>query len=183
MKWNNVKPDITSESLQKLSRKLTFVDVIKVLTLSLSEPVVLIKKITKDKIYHQLAQNKVEMGGLLVGKVYSKESLTKGIVAIHIHDAYLSEDFHSTSTSLTMYQGIWQIANKQAEKERAFVVGWYHSHPNTGAYFSHTDQRTQKNFFNHEYSLGLVVAPYSNQEKWFRGKKSKEVGGNQIIEI
>lgn len=183
MKWNDVQPDISSESIYSLFKKMPFIDVIKVLILSSSEPIILIRKSIREKIYHQLSQKKVEMGGLLIGKVYSKESLKKGIVATYIYDAYLSEDYQSTPTSLTMNQGVWQIANENAQKEGAFVVGWYHSHPNIGAFFSHTDRKTQKNFFNQIYSLGFVVDPYLNQEKWFRGKDSKEVGKNQIIEI
>ncbi len=39
------------------------------------------------------------------------------------------------------------------------VVGWYHSHPNLGAFFSGTDRATQRAFFNRPYSVGLVVDP------------------------
>jgi hypothetical protein len=49
------------------------------------------------------------------------------------------------------------------------VVGWYHSHPNLGAFFSGTDRKTQRSFFSQRYSLGLVADPVRSEEAWFVG--------------
>jgi proteasome lid subunit RPN8/RPN11 len=62
------------------------------------------------------------------------------------------------------------------------VVGWYHSHPNLGVFFSGTDRKTQRDFFNQSHSLGLVVDPIRLQEKWFIGPDSIELRPPQIIE-
>jgi proteasome lid subunit RPN8/RPN11 len=52
------------------------------------------------------------------------------------------------------------------------VVGWYHSHPGLGAFFSHTDRRTQQAFFAHAYSVGWVVDPLRGESAWFVGPRS-----------
>ncbi|MHC9538742.1 MAG: hypothetical protein AB9903_04415 [Vulcanimicrobiota bacterium] len=33
------------------------------------------------------------------------------------------------------------------------MLGWYHSHPNIGAFFIHTDRATQKAFLNNPTPL------------------------------
>ena len=52
------------------------------------------------------------------------------------------------------------------------VVGWYHSHPNRGAFFSGTDRRTQRALFTQSYSIGLVIDPVRGEEAWFWGPDS-----------
>ncbi|MCY1311905.1 hypothetical protein D9M70_622700 [compost metagenome] len=60
------------------------------------------------------------------------------------------------------------------------MVGWYHSHPNLGAFFSGVDRKTQKDFFNSNYNLGLVIDPIRNEEKWFISSESIEVNPNCV---
>ena len=61
-----------------------------------------------------------------------------------------------------------------------FVLGWYHSHPNLGAFFSSTDKYTQKNFFPNNYNLVLVVDPYNEEHKIFIYKDSIEIQKEHI---
>jgi proteasome lid subunit RPN8/RPN11 len=60
-------------------------------------------------------------------------------------------------------------------------LGWYHSHPNLGAFFSSTDRYTQKHFFNNDYSLGLVIDPIRNEEKYFLNKNSIEIDLRRVL--
>jgi proteasome lid subunit RPN8/RPN11 len=41
----------------------------------------------------------------------------------------------------------------------AHVIGWYHSHPGMGLFFSATDRQTQRDFFAAPWQVGLVVDP------------------------
>lgn len=68
---------------------------------------------------------------------------------------------------------IWNSVNNCDIKD-LLVVGWYHSHPNLGAFFSGIDRKTQKSFFNHTYSLGWVIDPLRNEDKIFVGEESEE---------
>jgi hypothetical protein len=81
-----------------------------------------------------------------------------------------------------MSSDIWQDANKFST-DTTFVVGWYHSHPDLGAFFSGTDRKTQQDFFNSAYNLGLVIDPIRNKEKWFLGANSIEIQSNKIRSI
>jgi proteasome lid subunit RPN8/RPN11 len=66
---------------------------------------------------------------------------------------------------------VWDKA-RQMLSQSMQVVGWYHSHPNLGAFFSGTDRTTQRGFFGHPYSVGLVVDPVRNEKAWFLGPGS-----------
>ena len=156
-------------------------DVLKILSITKFSPFIVINDNVRNKIYQHLSSQKVELGGLLIGNVISSIDLNSSIVAIRIVDAFASSDFDSTSVSLSMNPNIWQRANEYCDNN-TFVVGWYHSHPNLGAFFSGTDRKTQKDFFFHNYSLGLVVDPIRNEECWFRGSDSEAVSQGFIKE-
>ena len=55
------------------------------------------------------------------------------------------------------------------------------SHPNLGVFFSGTDRKTQKDFFDTEYSLGLVVDPVRDEELWFFGGDSQQLERKSIL--
>jgi len=60
------------------------------------------------------------------------------------------------------------------------IVGWYHSHPNLGVFFSGIDRATQSAFFNYPYALGLVIDPIRRQRKCFFGGASEELDTQAI---
>ena len=76
---------------------------------------------------------------------------------------------------------IWTDVNKKTTIDNSIVVGWYHSHPNLGAFFSSTDRYTQKHFFNHDYNLGLVIDPIRNEKKYFLNSNSKELNEKRVF--
>jgi len=180
MKWNNLKPDISAIPLEVMIQHWSVFDVLKLLNATRTTPLVVMVDSVRSKIMEHLSSRKVELGGLLVGNVISSTDLEDGIVAINITNAIASCDFDSTSVSLSMSADVWQLANKLNDNT-SFVVGWYHSHPNLGAYFSGTDRKTQKDFFNNEYSLGLVIDPIRKEECWFKGANSSEVSLKHVI--
>jgi proteasome lid subunit RPN8/RPN11 len=78
-----------------------------------------------------------------------------------------------------MNSNVWERARESAEG--ATIVGWYHSHPDLGVFFSGTDRKTQRAFFNQPHSIGLVIDPIRLQEKWFIGPDSVELHDVQIL--
>jgi proteasome lid subunit RPN8/RPN11 len=73
------------------------------------------------------------------------------------------------------------FGNARASANGKTVVGWYHSHPDLGVFFSGTDRRTQRAFFNQPHCIGLVVDPIGFQETWFIGPDSVELRNAQIL--
>ncbi len=91
-----------------------------------------------------------------------------------------STEFEGTGVSLRMGTSIWNEA-RNAQTAGQSVVGWYHSHPNLGVFFSGTDRRTQAAFFKQPYSLGFVVDPIRMEDMWFAGPDSIQLAAEQII--
>jgi proteasome lid subunit RPN8/RPN11 len=179
MKWNNVKPDILASHINRVTAGWSAIDMVKLISHTTDCPLVIIPDQVHHKIMEQLKTKKVELGGLLVGNVISIDDLNEGLVVIVVKYAVQSDDFNSTSVSLSMNPTVWQSANQLSTTE-TFVIGWYHSHPNLGAYFSGVDRKTQKDFFNSPYNLGLVIDPIRNEEKWFIGEESIEVNSTKV---
>jgi len=79
-----------------------------------------------------------------------------------------------------MDTSVWTSAlpNKEAGK---LIVGWFHSHPNLGAFFSGTDRATQRNFFAHDYSLGYVIDPVRKEDAYFIGRCCNELDSRYVL--
>jgi proteasome lid subunit RPN8/RPN11 len=179
MKWNNIKPDIKACHINNITGGWSAIDIVKLISKTSDYPLVIIPENIRKKILAHLKTRKVELGGLLVGSVVSLDDLNEGLTAIIINDSIESHEYDSTSVSLSMNPKVWQSAS-QISNDINFVVGWYHSHPNLGAFFSGVDRKTQKDFFNSAYNLGLVIDPIRNEEKWFISSDSIEVQSTNI---
>ena len=92
-----------------------------------------------------------------------------------ISQAVPALDFASSGISLRMESGVWERA-RAALRPLEMIVGWYHSHPGLGAFFSATDRRTQAAFFPHPYSVGWVLDPVLDDEAFFVGRESAAPG-------
>jgi proteasome lid subunit RPN8/RPN11 len=123
----------------------------------------------------------IEMGGLLIGSVHTVADTDTGFV-VAVEDTARADWFDGTGVSLKMDSAVWEAARARL-KEGQSVIGWYHSHPNLGAFFSGTDRRTQKAFFAHPHALGLVIDPVRCEEKWFIGPDSLELMPRQILSL
>jgi len=127
-----------------------------------------------NSIWEHGKSSKSEVGGLLIGLVfkYNENYLW------YIEETIYNQDISNSISHLIMYPSLWQeanqkILNKEGYPEK-FILGWYHTHPNFTPFFSLTDQNTHKNFFNYEYSIGMVLDPFSERFIIYIGKDIKE---------
>jgi len=174
MKWNNVKADIRPLSMVEAYGSLPVGDVLSLISTTKNIPFIYIKNKIKKQILEHLNTGKTELGGLLIGSVVAIGGLNDSIIAINVTDSIASVNFESTAVSLSMSSDVWESARKLSTPT-SFVVGWYHSHPNLGAFFSGTDRKTQRDFFNSKYSVGLVIDPVRKEECCFLGEYSEEI--------
>ena len=132
----------------------------------------------REEVLRHLRCSQDEQGGLLVGEVFAAdESLSVAASrAVLVSQAIPALDFSSSGISLRMESGVWERA-RLALGPRKLIVGWYHSHPGLGAFFSATDRRTQAAFFPHPYSVGWVLDPELDDEAFFVGRESAAPGG------
>ena len=177
--WREQPPDFRRKDLGDLLRHLPFTSACVLALGGGIRPKIVVGESTRRGVWAHISERSVEMGGLLIGTVHVMPGTTGGFV-IAVNDFVASECYEGTSVSLRMNSHVWDAARMRA-KEGASVIGWYHSHPNLGAFFSGTDRRTQKAFFYHEHSLGLVIDPIRNEEAWFLGEQSAELDVTQVL--
>ena len=131
--------------------------------------VVIVTDVVRNAVRAHLGSSEEERGGLLVGEVFAEDPGTVSTsVAVLVSGAVPALEFSSSGISLRMESGVWERA-RHLRRPGEVVVGWYHSHPGLGAFFSATDRRTQAAFFANPYSVGWVVDPLLEEEAFFVG--------------
>jgi proteasome lid subunit RPN8/RPN11 len=150
------------------------------LSLSLSRPValkrgqtvLLVRPAAFEKIQAHLRSDlRIELGGLLVGRVLQDAALS--ITLILLEDALLALDGHGTPTTFEYTPASWKAITPQLQQMHSdqTIVGSYHSHPGHGVFMSPTDKETQANIFDHEWQIALVVDPIREEVGFFLGEK------------
>jgi proteasome lid subunit RPN8/RPN11 len=114
-----------------------------------------------------LAARDVEAGGLLLGRRYAVVDGSE-VAVVGVERFVPGHVAEGTGTSLALGTAIWDDARPLLDAGLA-VVGWVHSHPDLGAFFSGTDRRTQRAFFAQPWQFGWVVDPVRREQAWFRG--------------
>ncbi|WP_375688004.1 Mov34/MPN/PAD-1 family protein [Pseudooceanicola sp. LIPI14-2-Ac024] len=178
MKWDDVEPDFRWYPVSELCSQMDLAANCWLLGGIRATSVVIASDI-HAQIYAHLGEKSVEMGGLLLGRAYGMAS-DQGRVVVHVTKSTRATSFQGTAVSLRMDTDVWSSASAASE-EGEFIVGWYHSHPNLGVFFSGTDRKTQKSFFDTEYSLGLVIDPVRDEELWFFGGDSQQLNSKSIL--
>ena len=138
---------------------------------------VIVTNDVREQVLRHLRSSQDEQGGLLLGEVFAADESVSVAAsrAVLVSRAIPALDFSSSGISLRMEAGVWERA-RLALGPLELVVGWYHSHPGLGAFFSATDRRTQAAFFPHPYSVGWVLDPLLDDEEFFVGRESAAPG-------
>ncbi len=192
MKWTDlptspVLPTLTESHRERLS---TASRLLCAGTGSAHEAVVAIDASVHAQVLAQLRASRLEQGGLLLGIPYGEPGNTGEPVAIEVIAAVAADDASGTGYSLRMAAAVWSAANARLHDLRVQrgggtddcrVVGWYHSHPGLGAFFSATDCATQRAFFHHPWSIGWVIDPSDDTHACFIGADSSAVGRCLLI--
>lgn len=171
--WRDVQPDVQAAPLAVFIRGKSFVFAARALHLLSEANLVFITKDCRKRMTDHLRSGSTELGGLLLGTAYVPQELgavVKGCIVV-IQRVVESEQCRTSSVSLAMDTEVWDRARGLLGPGTQ-VVGWYHSHPNLGAFFSGTDRRTQRAFFNYGYSVGVVIDPIRDEQAWFSGPEA-----------
>jgi proteasome lid subunit RPN8/RPN11 len=171
MRWTEQAAELPLQPLAALATRLPGIDAL----LDELEPadglVIAVDDAAADDVRRHLGSHGKERGGLLLGEVYADGATVSGSRVVHVTQAIAATEFASSGVSLRMASGVWEEARSRL-RAAELVVGWYHSHPGLGAFFSHTDRRTQRGFFPHAYSVGWVLDPWGGESAWFVGPDS-----------
>lgn len=143
-------------------------------------PRVLITADCLEAISFHLAKARTEMGGLLLGRAYGGLNGQADAQILVASRSVASHAFDSTNVSLRMEAEVWTAARPFLDQGDV-VLGWYHSHPDLGAFFSDTDRTTQRAFFRQPYSLGIVIDPVRQEFKAYLGPDSAEIPAENVM--
>src|SRR5215216_1949575 len=134
--WNEVPVDKGYLCFNKLLETLSLPDALKLLSLSHEERVVIVSDRCKEEIWSHLRTQRTELGGLLLGSIYELDhGVGHNTLFVQVTRSLRSPVLATSRVSLRMSTQLWDEARHYIE-EGAFVVGWYHSHPDLGAFFS-----------------------------------------------
>jgi len=171
MRWTEQAAELPLQPLAALATRLPGIDALLGGLAPAAGLVIAVEAAAAEDVLRHLGSHGDEQGGLLLGEVYAEGNVPGASRVVHVTQAVAATDFASTGVSLRMASSVWEDARRRLGPGE-LVVGWYHSHPGLGAFFSHTDRRTQRAFFPHAYSVGWVVDPLGGESAWFTGPGS-----------
>ena len=171
MRWTEQAAELPLQPLAALATRLPGIDALLDELVPADGLVIAVASAAADDVLRHLALHGDEQGGLLLGEVYAEGNAPGASRVVHVTQAVAATDFASTGVSLRMASGVWEEARSRLRAVE-LVVGWYHSHPGLGAFFSRTDRRTQRAFFAHAYSVAWVLDPQGGESAWFVGPDS-----------
>jgi proteasome lid subunit RPN8/RPN11 len=145
-------------------------------------PLVLVDAEAGGTVARYVRAGALERGGLLAGTPVYAGTGNGAIALVHVTRAIPGENDNATPLSLRLDAAVWSRANASLQPGEA-VIGWFHSHPGIGAFFSDTDRRTQAAFFPHAFSLGWVIDPVRDEHAWFVGALSEPLPSASIVAI
>ena len=143
-------------------------------------PLVVLASAAGRAAWDHVGRSPLERGGLLLGEplVHAPGDAVPAVVFVRTAVPGLDDD--ATEYSLRLAAGVWDAA-RVALLPGEVVVGWFHSHPDIGAFFSGTDRRTQAGFFQHPFSVGWVIDPVRREQAWFVGPRSHELANDSVF--
>jgi len=107
-----------------------------------------------------------EVGGLLLGRIFiGEEGLYHTEIEAAIPDHFGESSISSYKFTFTSYMRM--LDEKEASYPNLRIVGWYHSHPDFGAFFSETDKNSHSTYYNYPGRVGLVIDPIRKEGLFF----------------
>lgn len=190
IKWRDQPAERGTQPIAALYRSMHIGDVLRVVAAlargAAELPLVIIDRTVRTQVLAHLCTSQAELGGLLIGEAFTRDASGKPddhIAVVRVVEAIAGADYASTAISLQLGTSVWTQARERLRDGR-LVVGWYHSHPHLGAFFSGTDRRTQRAFFAQPYSVGWVIDPYATDrasaERFYLGPQARELDAGVI---
>lgn len=136
-------------------------------------------KQTLKKIKEHLQKEKIaETGGILIGRPFRIPN-SPTIFVVIVDSFPLETGTHGMSFNITNIE--MKVANRQANINypNLMIVGWYHSHPKYRIFLSGRDRSILKEFFNHSWSISLVIDQINKEQGFFVGDKGEKLD-NQL---
>jgi len=107
-------------------------------------------------VSHSLQNPNVEVGGVLVGKVFRDQS-----EYVIVTGSIPAKQTVGSRISLTFTLETWEeiYRDHALNYPGTVILGWYHTHPGHGIFLSNRDEYIHRNFFSNPNQLAVVVDP------------------------
>ena len=189
LRWNEIESDGAATPITRHTAELNWLDALAFG--AAHQPGIRVDAVAAETIVAHVKGSRVEVGGLLLGETlawpqHSARHARAGDetsepaasatypFAVRIQVAVPARQHSQSPVFLEMDPSVWQESRVLAPQLK--IVGWYHSHPNLGAFFSSTDRNTQHHFFRLPHQIGLVIDPFRQETACFAGVDSRDVG-------
>lgn len=114
---------------------------------------------------HSTSDMGVELGGALLGQAY--RSGKQMVLEIKAALPVASQDHGPVHFTFSADSWAQIQADKAAQYPNLDIVGWFHTHPNLGVFYSSDDVVVHSAAFTLPWHVGLVVDPVRNEAAFF----------------
>jgi proteasome lid subunit RPN8/RPN11 len=143
------------------------------------DPLIAVRRQAWDDLMTHARSEPVEVGGMLLGEVYEDAD---GRLALDVRHAIPALGARQEATYFKLTPEAWEhiCSTRDAIDPEMLIVGWYHTHPNFGAFFSGTDRASQRAFYRERWNVGLVIDPFRDDFALFLGETSQRIGMDHL---
>lgn len=130
-----------------------------------------------SEVHDVIRRSNVETGGVLLGDVFFQEKQQGRLGAFVRVEAYLpARHIEIVHTSLKFSDATWEEWERMRVAFRGLqIVGWVHSHPGCGVFFSGQDLINQQQYFPRPWQIGWVIDHQTNVQGVYRWKNGTMV--------
>lgn len=114
---------------------------------------------------HSLSNTQSELGGVLLGHAYQHN----GTLFVEVEAALPARSDDHGPVHFTFNANGWAQLHKDrtAHYPNLQIVGWFHTHPNLGVFYSSDDVVVHSAAFTQPWHVGLVVDPVRREAAYF----------------
>ena len=130
---------------------------------------------------HSRSNLRTELGGALLGRAYR----SNGQVYVSIEAAVPAVSADHGPLHFTFNADTWTQLRLDREKNypNLEIVGWFHTHPNLGVFYSGDDVVVHSAAFTLPWHVGLVVDPVRNEACFFGWEKGELIPFSGFYEL
>lgn len=145
------------------------------------DPLVAVRAEAWDAVLAHVRSEPVEVGGMLLGEAFADAA---GRRVVDVRHAIPALGARQESTYFRLTPEAWDhiCAVRDGLGEDLLIVGWYHSHPNLGAFYSGTDRASQRAFFARPWNVGVVIDPFRHEIALFLGPESERLTTEHLVQ-
>ncbi|HEU5433526.1 MAG TPA: Mov34/MPN/PAD-1 family protein [Thermomicrobiales bacterium] len=146
-----------------------------------ADPLIAMRRDAWERMLAHVRPSPDEAGGVLVGSVWRDP--TSGQTLVDVVAALPALGAYGSPTYFRFTPAAWDAISREREALHPdlLTVGWYHSHPGLGVFYSGTDRAAQRAFFARPWNVGIVIDPMNGAYGLFLGAESAALPRSHLV--